>query len=179
MKTITVHTLVVALMATPCAGFADQPAEPAGPAEPLALKNVELNRAGGLSGQFVTHAGLPVSGSPLVIETGRVKHQIMSDEQGRFELKGLAGGRCVIRAGQEVFACQLWAHGTAPPGAISTVAIVASEDATVRGNRLWRPQFIRPGARLAALSQKQAILAGLIVAGGTILIVDAADDDAS
>ena len=182
MKSIQIHTLVLTLLFSQCTVFAEQSNVTGIPEAPAKLKNIELTATGQLLGQFVTHAGLAVPNSEIAVQVGKDTHKITSDERGRFSLCGLQGGRCVIHTSDEVFACQLWAHGTAPPGSIDSIAIVASETSNVRGQSgLWPPPYIPVPARLAALSGKQAALIGLAIAGATVGIVVATnnDDDAS
>lgn len=155
------------------------------------LRNVELAEGGVLQGQYINEAGMAVEKAEIVVTTEKKEHRVLSGADGKFSIEGLNGGRAVIRAGREVFACQLWSPGTAPPKSIKSIAMVASDEEVLRGNyglgrtysghMTGHAGFTRfiPG-RLAALSGKQILGLGLI-AGGAIAISEAAnnDDDAS
>lgn len=154
------------------------------------LRNVELTEGGTLQGQYLNEAGVPVADVEVLVTCNKSEHRATTDAAGKFSVEGLKGGRAIIRADKEVFACQLWAQGTAPPNSIKSIALVNSNGEVLRGNHGFggvAPGFmsghtglrgILPG-RLAALSGKQLLALGL-VAGGTIAIAEgASDDDAS
>lgn len=176
MKILTTYALALGVLVAPMTTT-----QASGPAEvrsqPVKLKNVELDATGSLSGQYVTHTGVPVPGANIVVRIAGDNHKVTSDKDGRFVLPNLKGGRCVVTAGKEVYACQLWAHGTAPPGSIHSVAVVASEASQVRGNGLWPPPYIPVPQKLAALSKKQALGLGILFTGATFAIIELANDD--
>ena len=157
------------------------------------LKQVELTEQGKLKGQFLNAAGLPVGGVPVSVTVQKSEFKVKTDERGHFSIKCQSGGTAVIRIGKEVFACQIWLHGTAPPKAIKSIAIVAATEDIVMGNMAdcARParhlhhinpvqhlQHIRP-TRLLALGGRQLVTLGLIAGGAVAIGVSANNDDAS
>jgi hypothetical protein len=155
--------------------------------EPVELKNVELTEDGVLEGQYLNEAGQPVVEAQITLTINEVEHKVVTNSEGNFTVKALTGGRVVIQAGKEVFACQIWSYGTAPPKSIKSIAMVTENAELVRGN--YPIDCARPGARvidsvhymnpgrLAALSGKQLLALGL-VAGLTVAIaVEANDND--
>lgn len=177
MKTFISTTMTLMVFVSSCPVWENPVAYGDRQQQQLQLKNVRLSANGRLIGQYVTHVGLPVANAEIVIQTGKAVHRPVTDERGLFAVDGLKGGRCVIQADGEVFACQLWAYGTAPPQSIHRVAVVAPETSHVRGNRFWPPPFIPVPEKLAALSRRQVIIGGLLIAGATAGVIIAADDD--
>ena len=173
MRILTTYVLTFAILAGQGLAVAgSSPVE-----KPYQLKNVELSAEGQLAGQCITSAGLPVADADITLQMDGRQTTIATDGSGKFVVDNLTGGRCVITFGEESYACRLWQNGTAPPNAIKSVAVVASKGAQVRGNILWPPPYIPVPARLAAISGKQALGLGLIIAGATVGIVAATDDD--
>ena len=142
------------------------------------LKNVELSPKGHLTGQFVTSAGQAVVGQKLTMTVGKQKQTIETDAAGKFTAPVAGSGQCVIAVKDDVYACRVWTHGTAPPRSLKSVAIVQSTDSTVRG-QLGRFGTFNPRARLMMLSTTQKVVLGVAVGiGAGIAIGDAiADDD--
>ena len=150
-------------------------------ADKLQLKQVELTEQGELIGQYLNQVGQPVPESEINVVVGKQSQRVVTDEQGRFVVSGLHGGRCVIQAGDEHFACQLWVHGTAPPNAIETVAIVKTDASVARGQFGPLNRFSGMGGglrnRLASLTTPQKVGLGILVAGGTAIAIAVAQDD--
>ena len=170
MKNLLVCTLAIAIVGAPVAQSASA----------SSLKNVELTKSGELRGQLVTSTGLAVPDNVVSLVVGDQKLNATTDAEGRFRFPGLTTGRAVLRVGEDTFACRLWANGIAPPGSISTIGLVASETSEIRGQSLVPAPLLAPAAKIAALSTKQLIGLGLIVAGTTVgIAAAAADDDAS
>ncbi len=144
-----------------------QPAE----TESVALRNVELSSRAELNGQMVSPEGHPIGNAALVVTLNKVTHRVVTDENGRFVVKNLRGGQCVIHtADHEVFACRLWMHGTAPPNSIRSVAIVKQGDTIVRG------QLGLPNVLTSMTTTQQLVLGVAVFAGTTAGLVSAYDD---
>ncbi len=126
-----------------------------------------------LHGQFVNNAGQPLVGVVATIQLGKQSHKVVTDNTGRFFVSGLHGGQCLIVIGEETYACRLWAHGTAPPRSLKSIAFVDSngEDTVLRGQGI--------GDRVRSLTQSQKIGLGVAVLSGTVLAIAFAQDDAS
>jgi len=181
-----VSALVFSLLLSPAVVMADGPAPApikAPSQDSVKLKNVELTEAGAFQGQYLTHTGTPVDAAEVVVTTGKTTLKTLTDEKGRFSIKGLQGGRCVIRIGKDTFACQLWANGTAPPNSLATVAVVKSDGDVVRGNMLGYTlnpmnhiHALHP-RNLFALGPKQLIGLGIIGGGAAAIAIAASDDN--
>lgn len=176
-------TLVFSLLFAPSVSMATDPAPiPIDEGtEKLELKQVELTEQGELIGQYLNQVGQPVAKSEINVVVGKQSQRVVTDEQGRFVVGGLKGGRCVIQAGDEHFACQVWAHGTAPPSAIETVAIVKTDASVARGQFGGLNRLNRMGGgmrnRLASLTTRQKVGLGILAAGGTAIAIAVAQDD--
>ncbi|MEP3481525.1 MAG: hypothetical protein ABJZ55_19945 [Fuerstiella sp.] len=180
MKKFTTFALATAMLFSPAITFAGQTAPtplPNSAKQDVQLKNVQLKAGGVLVGQFVTEAGQPVAGVKIAVKMGKVVKGVQTDAKGRFELTGLKGGRAFFHIGEEVYAAQLWAEGTAPPHSITTLALVKAGGAeTVRGQN---GRFI---GRVASLTPKSKALLGVAAIGGVAVAIAVAadnDDDAS
>lgn len=176
MKKFTTLTLAAALLLSPAVSSAGQTAPtplPSSVEKEVQLKNVQLRAGGVLVGQYVSEAGQPVADAKIAVKIGKAVHGVQTDTKGRFELKGLKGGRAFFHIGEDVFAAQLWTEGTAPPDAISTFALVKpGETDTVRG------QNGRLLNRIYSISPKgKALLAAAAIGGTAVAIAIAADND--
>ncbi len=139
MRSTVSYVLVVALLATCVVPLSKlQAVEPvdAGSANRVApqvtLKNVTLTPQQRLHGQVVRSTGIPITALPVEVFIGDQKYQTVTDRQGRFVLDALPQGVCLMDVAGESFACRLWQHHVAPPGSISSIAIVTGDD-VVRG----------------------------------------------
>jgi len=190
MRRLIKSALLFSLLASPLVSgvvASEFPSAEASDSARVQLRNVELTASGALQGQYLSEAGLPVAESEIVVTTQQSEQTVLTDAAGKFSVEGLQGGRAIIRAEQEVFACQLWTQGTAPPKSIKSIALVNSNGEVLRGNYGVSQSFpggvsggggfrqFLPG-RLAALSGRQLLALGLI-AGGTIAIAEGANDD--
>ena len=99
------------------------------------IHSVELNADGVLLGQLVDSTGASVAETELVFQSRSGESVLRSDKSGRFTIIGLRTGVCAVRCGNDKFAFRVWAWGTAPPDASSSVALVIESNSLVRGNR--------------------------------------------
>lgn len=180
MKKFTTLALATAMLFSPAISFAGQTSPtplPNSAEKDVQLKNVQLKAGGSLVGQFVSEAGQPVADVKIAVKMGKVVKGVQTDAKGRFELTGLKGGRAFFHVGEEVYAAQLWAEGTAPPNSISTLALVKSDGVdTVRGQN---GRFL---GRIASLTPTSKALLGIAAIGGVAVAIAVAadnDDDAS
>ena len=137
---------------------ADAEAKSSAVAVPPTLKDVELRVGGVLNGQLVDAAGNPVAAATLSIISGDAENKITTNKNGRFSVGPLKGGLCVIKVDKASYACRLWHHGTAPPNAIDSIAVVQEGD-VARGQHNCPPR-----KRLHRLTSEQCgalFLAGL------------------
>lgn len=181
MKKFTTLALATLLLVSPAVSVAGQTAPtplPGSAQKEVQLKNIQLKAGGILSGQYVTTAGKPVAGVKIGVKSGEATQQVQTDSKGRFELKGLKGGRTFFQIGEEVYAAQLWANGTAPPNAISSLALVKED-----GSELVRGQGNQGfGSRIRSLSPRGKALLGVAAIGAAATAIAIAadnDDDAS
>lgn len=175
MRQILTYTLLFSILGGPVLAAGSGSPSPAPiqrDKDSLHLKNVEISRDGRVLGQFLTPEGAPLADKTLNVVIGVVKQKVVTDKKGRFIIRNAKGGHCVITAGDHVFACRLWVHGTAPDGALKSIAVIDATSTAVRGN-----PFSATAARLSALSTAQKIALGLLVtAGTTVAIIEAVDD---
>ncbi|MDG2130421.1 MAG: carboxypeptidase-like regulatory domain-containing protein [Fuerstiella sp.] len=173
MRTVVTSVLLASLLMSPIASFADGTPVHADSAKRVELRNVELATGEVLNGQFVNTAGQPLIGAVVTIRLAKDIHKVTTDNAGRFSVRGLHGGQCLIHIGDKAFACRLWANGTAPPRSLKSIALVNSdsEDTLVRGQGIQD--------RIRSLTRSQQIALGAIVIGGTALGIALAQDDAS
>ncbi|MEZ6128489.1 MAG: carboxypeptidase-like regulatory domain-containing protein [Planctomycetaceae bacterium] len=161
-------TLALTLVLAPTLTSAGDSAPAADQSAVVKLQQVELTQQGTLVGRYLDETGQPSAGATVVVKTGDVSQKLVTDDQGRFVAQGLRGGRCVIQAGKDYYACQVWANGTAPPKSIGSVAIVKTGGPVVRGQ-----------LGLPALTTKQKVGLGILVAGGVAVAIAVSQDDDS
>lgn len=175
-----VHSCLAALMLfSPALAQASNPAR----TDKATLKNVELQPDGRFSGQLLSEAGMPVMGVEIKLhEQSNLKavaQSVRTDKNGKFAVKGLNSGTCVVTVGDDSYACRVWKNGTAPPKSLKTVALIAEAD-VVRGNcgtgDPCRPSLMQ---RLRCLSTGQKVGLGLIIAAAITLPIVLSDDDGS
>jgi hypothetical protein len=118
---------------------AEAMAKPSAVAVPPALKHVELGVGGVLNGQLVDTAGNPVVAVTLSVISGDTEIKITTNRNGRFSVGHLKGGLCVIKVDDASYGCRLWHHGTAPPNAIDSIAMVQEGD-VARGQHNFPPR---------------------------------------
>ena len=171
------------VMVAPHRVMAEGSAESAETQTPV-IRDVELAEGGVANGVVVTSAGQLGEGVTVTLYTDDQAYEAITDEQGRFQFAGLNGGTYVVKVGDTPFGARMWAHGTAPPNALTSFAIVDSTDPAVRAQFMQkfgglfsgRFNFLNP---LAGLSKKQLIALGIGagVLAATIAIIFAIEDD--
>ena len=127
---------------------------------PLEWKNVALDQAGRLVGQVVNKSGQPIAAAELHVEQHGASQAVSSTGDGRFAVSGLKSGPCVIRLGEETFACRVWDSKIAPPGSLKSLAVVSQTD-VVRGNLLPPLPLIQPGHGILGGNHFGLVLLGL------------------
>ncbi|MBI1310585.1 hypothetical protein GC176_04690 [bacterium] len=146
--------------------------EARGPA--VQIRDVSLDAGGVLSGYLVDAQGKPEAESPIQIHQGRKQIAVAkTNARGHFEVRGLKGGVYQVSSSKGSSLFRIWKNGTAPKQA-SRLALVVNDDPVVRaqpGGFLGLGGF-GGGASLTTL----AIGAG-VIAGGTIAIVEATNND--
>lgn len=140
---------------------------------PLEWKNVALNKGGLLAGQVVNKTGQPIAEAELLVEQQGATQVVKSATDGRFAVSGLKSGPCVIRMGDETFACRVWEQKIAPPGSLRSLAVVSQTD-IVRGNLLPPLPLIQPGHGILGGNHFGLVLLGL---GGAAIAIGASQDD--
>lgn len=115
----------------PVAASADEP-KPLPTAEVRTL-DVGLQPNGMMVAQLVDQNGNGLSGVSVVVRfEGRSVAESKTDSEGRVRFSGLRPGVHSLHAGQAIQLVRLWPADTAPPGALTTVALVSNEE-IVRG----------------------------------------------
>lgn len=146
--------------------------------EELQLRNVELTAAHSLQGQLVDGAGQVVANAKVRVRSQdniqQVSQQIVTDEDGRFEVAGLKSGTCVVEAADQVYAVRVWKKGTAPPKSLQNVSLVTEQGPAVRG-QLTNNRFVN---FIRGMTPKQKVCLGVLVAAAIVLPI-ALDDDGS
>ncbi len=128
-----------------------------------------LGEAGTLNGALVDQNGKGVEQAPVVIvRNGQVVAQLETDEDGRFQAKGLRDGQYLVATHDGIYRYQTVTQA-APGTDLKQGAIIKVDGETARGK--WCTGM--SGGLLAALA-----IAG-IVAGIIIATDDDDDDDAS
>lgn len=175
MRITTTWLLAITLLTSPqMLQAADSAATKASTASDatVQLKNVELSPNGHLVGQLVTSAGQAVAGQKLTMTVGKQQQTIETDKAGKFTAGVAGSGQCVIAVSDDVYACRVWAHGTAPPRSLQSIAIVQPTNSTVRGQYVFAPL-----TRLRMLTTTQKVILGLGVGIGAGIAIGAAIDD--
>ena len=127
----------------------------AGPAPngtPSAVRDVELQKGGVLSGQLLNVAGQPSSDLTFaLVDRNGDARRIVTDAEGKFRIAGLRGGAYNLVVGKSGVSVRVWAKGTAPPHAQNELLMFDSA-MTARGQGglglLSNPWFL--GAAIAA-----------------------------
>ena len=113
-------------MVSPAALLADAPQKK------KAVHDVELTRAGVLSGQILNRQGMPIRTAALTLKSETGVLMSTTNENGEFAFENVGGGTYQLAAGAQLQAVRAWQHQTAPPVATSQLLVVADEP-LVRG----------------------------------------------
>jgi hypothetical protein len=163
----------------PASVFADDAVPATGPVPagtPTAAKqtpqvlDVSLADGGALAGQVVDAQGLPLPETEVKVRsiTGQAASSGFTDENGRFQIRGLAGGLYEVTAAQGSGAFRLWTAAASPPGAVKQVLLVAGQQVT-RGQYLSGGQWFGGTGSLVGgtiiLGSLGGIVAGAIITG--------------
>jgi len=128
---------------------------------------------GTLTGQYVTTAGLPLDGAPVTVRKGGEQiATTTTNDKGIFQVTGLKGGVYEVSAAEGSQVVRTWEANIAPPNAKKFSTIVAGQ--TVRG------QLLTGGLLgFGGLSTRTLLIIGGVATVGTVLAIDAANDDDS
>jgi len=100
----------------------------------LLIRDVALSPGGMLVGQILDEKMQPVSGTEVSVQVGgQSAAATTTDANGVFAVAGLRGGVHQVAAQQSVANCRLWAPGTAPPSAESSLRLIPGQEQLVRG----------------------------------------------
>jgi hypothetical protein len=104
-----------------------------GASEEVRSSDVVLHAGGELHGTVLNTEGQPVPGVTVsIFHSERSVATTVSNDEGKFAVKGLRNGAHIIEVGTKHQSVRLWGTNTAPPAAIENVAVVVDEEA-VRG----------------------------------------------
>ena len=135
-----------------------------GAREQIYSSDVVLHNGGVLHGTVLNTEGQPVSGVKVSILHKEISIAItVSNEEGKFAVKGLRNGAHTIEVGSKYQPVRLWGTNTAPPAAIENVAIVIDEEA-VRG------QMFGGGGSMPGGGFLGSRIGGLMLVGGAAAI---------
>ncbi len=129
---------------------------PIGATEEIRSSDVVLHNGGVLQGTVLNTEGQPVSGVTVnILHKEASVATTVSNEEGKFAVRGLRNGAHIIEVGTKHQAVRLWGTNTAPPAAIENVAVVLDEEA-VRGQMFRRGgggmRGGLPGSRIGGLA---------------------------
>ncbi|MEX0612738.1 MAG: hypothetical protein WD738_12600 [Pirellulales bacterium] len=103
-----------------------------------AIHDVALGPGGLLVGQIVDESMQPMREAAVAIQVdGQTTAATTTDANGVFAVSGLRGGLHQIATGDAIENCRLWAPGTAPPRAESSLRFIPGRGDIVRGQ--WGP----------------------------------------
>ncbi len=123
---------------TPSAPAAAQPTARSAPAAP-AIVDVALADGGRLAGQVLDSGSIAQPGRPIaVFQHGQLVAAGGSDAAGNFAIEHLAGGIYELQCDGRACVARLWAPGTAPPAA-RTSLILTTGGEVVRGQTTFGP----------------------------------------
>ena len=139
--------------------------------------DIVLQDKGVVVGRIVDAKGLPVANSPVSFQaSGKEVVRAVSDNNGRFEAKGLKGGVYHVASTGHNGVYRLWAPRTAPPAAAKGLSITSQPVDVVRGQYGGGPTnpFSAAGQWIA---EHPIITAGAVAAAIAIPIALDDDDD--
>lgn len=130
--------LTLILTVTTATTVAGEPQSQQPTQEKITWVNVELSQTGELLGQVMDQHGGGLAHAPVLMQCDRQLTKTATNAQGQFRLKLAKGGVCQLQVEDRTYLCRVWSHGTAPPKSITSIALVMSEQAVVRGNMFRR-----------------------------------------
>ena len=123
--------------------------------------DVVLNEGGLLEGTLLNTAAQPIAGATVrVVHNDKTVATALSNDKGKFAIKGLRNGVHVVQAGTASQIVRLWGANAAPPNAVENLAIVVDFD-VVRGQLALGALGGGAGTTVAATAA-----VGLVAAGG-------------
>jgi hypothetical protein len=79
---------------------------------------------------------MPIASHEVVVRSqGKPIVTVMTDEHGRFAIRGMRGGTYTIETANGGGTFQLWAPNTAPPSAQTAALIVSQQGVVIRGQK--------------------------------------------
>ena len=139
---------MLGLLLPPAAVQADQPRSMdqsfSGQSKPVVI-DIALDQESSLQGTLLDEQGMGIAGQLVLVQQHNQEVlRTVTGEDGSFSLTGLRGGLYVISAGQASQICRVWAPGTSPPAARSSILLV-NEGPTIRGQgRFQMPELGLP-----------------------------------
>ncbi len=137
-KSFRTGTLAFTLASLLCAssGMATEPTTSTlnalNPQSPIV--DVALRDGGILVGQVVDAQRMPISAHQVVVRSqGKPIITVMTDEHGRFAIRGMRGGTYTIQTAKGSGTFQLWAPNTAPPSAQTAAVVTSQRGLVMRG----------------------------------------------
>lgn len=166
MRLITTWTVMLSMIFSSTISCAVDPTPiPANP-DQVTLSNVELSSSGALLGQYLSTSGQPIANATILVQSGKTAQSIQTNSEGRFEISRIESGQCTFQIDESMYACRVWANGTAPPKSLDSIAIVSEEDSVLGNHWNQRPVHF-PRGRLSALSSGQKAVLGICAIAGT------------
>lgn len=94
----------------------------------LTVVDVAVDRDGVLRGQVVDKQGRSLAGEEIALTNEKLQLRTLTDQQGRFELRGITGATYQAQVGQQIQLMRVWSPGTAPPSASQGLMFVQDSD---------------------------------------------------
>lgn len=124
------------------------------------VSHVALGQGGVLTGHVVSAERKPIANRRVEVRfQGTPIAAVLTDKNGRFEIRGLKAGLHSIESGTHSQPYQLWAPRTAPPSAQKFAVILGDAEEIVRGQG-------GTGGQLGAVA------AGALIGAGTYWALD-------
>ncbi|MEZ6128490.1 MAG: hypothetical protein R3C59_07390 [Planctomycetaceae bacterium] len=180
MRTSVITMLIFSLVVMPTALTNVQAA---GQDAQVRLLNIELSSAGTVAAQLLDEHGRPQSKRTIEFRTATAAVQLQTNDNGVFMIKGSTGGNAAVIIDDQAYAFRMWAHGTAPPGALTTFNIVHANDPVVRGQGYddcgegCGEGYGGRRGRVGGISGGQWLGLGLLAAAVVAIVLVANDDD--
>jgi len=143
----------------------------------IELKNVALNSKGELIGRLMSPSGKPKPHVEVKRHSSANIKQIVgtvkTDKDGRFVIRGLHRGSCLLTAQDQSYAFRVWPEKQAPPNAIKTIALI-TKSIEFRGQQNER---FASGNSTWGLSTAQKLTIGVGIAAAIAIPVALSSDD--